>query len=115
MKEYGQDRIKKIIEELDLPKKTKFKGYVIQSAESEKFLFKLNDTYQGHQVQTAWSNTPENAILYSKKEKAIKEIEEAIKLVEEYSKNNLLLCLLMDSGKQLLPVPEEAVLEILAY
>ena len=105
MKKYGRERIQKILKEIDLPKTTKFKGYVVHMPESDEFLRTTKEIQSGV-VANTWINDPEEALLFKKREKAIK-------VINGYDKNGVSLCLLLDSGPQLIPIPEEAVLKLL--
>ena len=107
MKKYNF-KIKHIIEELGLPKATKFKGYVVHLIETDEFLlnanYKLEDT-----IGYMWTKIPEMAKIYKKREKAIKEVKE----VKEYNKYGVTLCLLLDIGEQYIVMPENEALEII--
>ena len=86
-------KIKHIIEEIGLPKTTKFKGYVVHLLETDEFLRSANYASNEGSIAYAWVKTPELAKVFKKREKAIKE-------VKEYNKYGVTLCLLLDIGKQ---------------
>ena len=96
--------IKHIIKELELPKTTKFKGYVVKLLETDEFLITANYKIED-EISYTWGITPETAKVFKKREKAIKE-------VKEYNKYGVTLCLLLDIGKQYLVMPENEALEI---
>ena len=104
MKKYKNKQIKIIIKEAELPKNTKFVGYVIHLTKSDEYLagLKKNDGMTLYK----WSKTPEIAIKF-------KEHRKAKAFIEGYEKNQAILCLMLDIGKQLVVVPEQTVIEII--
>jgi hypothetical protein len=106
MKKYGRERIKKLYEEVGLPKNTKFRGYVLHLPESDEFLASAERIDNYGSINYMWSKIPDLALIFKKHIKAVRELQ-------EYGKNNVTLCLLLDTGPQLIRIPEEEALEIL--
>jgi len=104
MKKYTKKKINFIIEEFELPKNTKFVGYVINLPESDEFLAGIQKD-SGVEMYK-WSLTPEIAIKF-------KIYEKAKRVIDQYDKQKAILCLLLDLGKQLIPVPESDAIEII--
>jgi len=105
MKKFNKKQIKYIIEELEgIPKNTKFVGYVINLPETEEFLSSV--IHKKNEITLyQWAKTPELAIKFRIREKAMK-------VITKYDKNKATLCLLLDLGKQLIPITEEDAIEI---
>jgi len=106
MKKFKRKQIKYIIEEFDeMPENSKFVGYVINLPETEEFLSSIN--HKNNEITLyEWAKTPELAMKFKIREKAMK-------VIRKYDKNKATLCLLLDLGKQLAPIPEEDAIEII--
>ena len=73
------------------PNNTKFLGFVINLPENDEYLAVVKKSKLGNLY--GWSNTPENAKLFST-------YVDAEKFLDEYQKTGI-VCLLFDLGKQL--------------
>ena len=101
MKRYNKEKIKIIIEEADLPKNTKFLGYVIHLPKNDEYLFKTDN-----KALLIWSKTPQNAIKF-------KIYEKACDIVKKFSRGDLIICIVLDIGKQLATIPDHDAQEII--
>jgi len=104
MKKYTKQKINFIIEEFELPRNTKFVGYVINMPESDEFLAEIKKD-RGMKLYK-WSETPEIAIKF-------KIYEKAKRIIDQYDKQRAVICLLLDTGKGLGPIPEKDAIEII--
>ena len=100
MNRYGREQLRRIFEALELPKNTRFRGYVIMNGVDERYLIDL--VPEG----LLWSNRPDDAIVLKKHKKAI----ELKKLAEE---DNVGIGLLFETDELILPLAEDAVRDVL--
>jgi hypothetical protein len=100
LKKYGRERLKLIYEALELPKNTKFKGYVVMNETDERYLIDM--VPEG----LLWSNKPNDALVLKKHKKAV----ELKKISEE---DSVEVGLLLETDELLLPLPEGAINELL--
>lgn len=100
MNRYGREQLRRIFEALELPKNTRFRGYVIMNEVDERYLIDMMP--EG----LLWSNRPDDAIVLKKHKKAI----ELKKLAEE---DNVDIGLLFETDELILPLAEDAVRDVL--
>lgn len=95
--------LKKVIEDMGLPKGTKVKGYVIHLPDSDEFL--ADKTSDDDITGWVWGVSPEQAIKYKNAKKALGEIS-------DYTKAKVDVCALLDLGKSYIALPIEDIKEM---
>jgi len=100
MKKYGRERLKKLYENVELPRNTKFKGYIVFNEPDERYLIDILED------GLLWSNLPKDALVFKKHKKAL----EMKKVSEE---DNAEVGLLFETNELIIPIAERDVQNII--